>query len=192
MKSLERSKDADVDAIRSVAAGDEGAFESLVEKYKHAVLNTSYRYLGDYSEAEDMAQEVFVKVWRNAARFKGNSKFSTWLYRIVVNHCISHKRKHKVPLVPLDEVNGLAEQGRDSRVEDQIEDRETSARIRELIAELPSRQKMALVLSAYEHKSYEEIASVMGVTLSSVTSLVFRAKDNLRKKLLPLKLAGEF
>jgi RNA polymerase sigma-70 factor (ECF subfamily) len=183
-------EDPDTGLIREVAEGEENAFGQLVRKYEHSVMNTIYRYLGSYSEAEDVAQEVFIKVWRNASKFKAKSKFSTWLYRIVVNQCLNYRSKHSKKCGALDEKIKMATTLESSEVEIEFERRERIEMVRKAVDELPKTQRIAIILSKYEGKSYKEIAQIMEVSLSSVTSLIFRAKDNLRKRLLPLRLNG--
>jgi RNA polymerase sigma-70 factor (ECF subfamily) len=177
----------DSELIARVAGGDEGAFELLVKKYQRPVLGTVYRYLGNSPAAEDIAQEVFIKVWHHARGFKGKSAFSTWLYRIVVNQCLNFRNERKrKQTVPLDESIADDCPGVDAKY-----DRKRKAEIvRDAVNELPGRQRMALILSRFEDYSYEEIARIMGVSLSSVESLIFRAKDGLKKKLLSLKMEG--
>lgn len=185
MVEIRHNEDPDAEVIESVAGGDEKAFEQVVEKYQHPVLNTIYRYVGDRVEAEDIAQEVFLRVWRQARNFKGESRFSTWLYRIVVNQCLSFRRKYKETLQPLD---ATIEKEDGSRTpENEVESRRGAEIVRKAVDELPSRQRIALILSKFEGKSYKEIAQIMGVSLSTVESLIFRARSSLKKKLLPLK-----
>jgi RNA polymerase sigma-70 factor (ECF subfamily) len=171
----------DSDLIVATANGDANAFEALVKKYERRVLSTAFRYLGEAVAAEDAAQEVFLKVWRGAKRFRGKSSFSTWLYRIVVNHCLNAKAKRR-KTVPLNEADG--EEG--SNVEDRYEKKRTTRVVREAVDGLPGKQRMALVLSKFDGRSYKEIAEIMDVSLPSVESLIYRAKRNLRKKLAPL------
>jgi len=184
-KSTDRAgtEPTDADLIAAVATGDADAFETLVRKYERLVLSTAFRYLGDATAAEDAAQEIFIKVWRNAKRFRGKSSFSTWLYRVVVNHCLNakSKRKHRETL-PLDEA--VAEES--PNVEGQYEKERTARAVREAVEGLPGKQRIALILSKFDERSYKEIAEIMGMSLSSVESLIYRAKRNLRRKLAPL------
>jgi len=191
MEDIVRRRDPDVQSLERTAAGDQTGFEELVRKYEHPILNTIYRYIGDYSEAEDIAQEVFLKVWRNAGKFEGKSKFSTWLYRIVVNECLNHKTKNKVRPISVGETVERMKTPESLRIESEYERRERAEIVRKAINELPEMQRIALILANYDGHSYKEIARMMGVSLSSVTSLIFRAKDNLRKKLLPLRMRRE-
>lgn len=186
-KANDKKVDPDADLIKAVAAGDGDAFETLVKKYERPVLNTAFRYVGDASAAEDAAQEVFLKIWRNAKRFKGKSTFSTWLYRIVVNYCLNYKAKRKTrEAVPLDEAVMNQSPGPD----EEYAKAKTVQVVRKAVAGLPCKQRTALVLSKFGKLSYKEIAEIMGVSLSSVESLVFRAKQNLRKKLTPMRESG--
>jgi RNA polymerase sigma factor (sigma-70 family) len=185
MKTHKRDE-GDAHLVALIAKGDEGAFEELVQKYQQAVFNTVYRYIGNQDDVQDLAQEIFIKVWRNAGKFKGKSKFSTWLYRIVVNHCISYRRKNRHKHVSLDE---LTEQGpvpESLRVEPDWEQKRKAELVRKAVDELPERQRMALVLAQFEDKSYKEIAEIMDVSLSSVESLIFRARNALKLKLAKL------
>lgn len=186
MKNVDYTCNDDTQLIALTAKGDEKAFEQLIKKYQQAVFSTVYRYTGYYDCVEDLAQEIFVKIWRNAAKFKGKSKFSTWLYRIVVNHCLNYNSKHKVTSISLDE---LAKQGRtpDSLiVQSDWGKKQQIEQVQKAISELPERQRIALVLAHYEHKSHEEIAQIMQISLSSVHSLIFRARCTLKKKLKKL------
>ena len=186
MKNSKHKHDPDAELIQQVAHGDENAFEKLVKTYQHAVFNTIYRYIGDYDDLEDVAQEVFVKVWRYAKNFKRKSKFSTWLYRITVNQCLNYRSKRKQRHVSLDEIMEKQKNPKPLIVEIDFGEREKAEVVRKAITELPERQRIALVLSKFEDKTYKEIVQIMGVSLSSVESLIFRARENLKKKLLPL------
>lgn len=178
--------DADAELAAAVAAGDADAFERLVKKYERPALSTIYRYVGDRVAAQDVAQEVFLKVWRRAKSFKGRSSFSTWLYRVVVNECLNFRQKRaRGKDVPLDESLVQGGPGPDERLEGERK----AAAVRAAVDELPARQRMALILSKFEGRSYREISEIMRTSTSSVESLLFRAKNNLKKKLLPLKEA---
>ncbi|MDO9575596.1 MAG: sigma-70 family RNA polymerase sigma factor [bacterium] len=191
MKSTDDKENQNEELIKKVVEGDETAFEQMVKKYERRVLNTIYRYIGKSDEAEDIAQEVFIKVWHHAKSFKGKSKFSTWLYRIVVNQCLNYRSKHKERLASLDEIMEQGKTPESLKVEIEFERQRKSKIMRRAIDELPKRQRIALVLSKFEGKSYREIAQIMGVSLSSVESLIFRARGALKKKLLPVRKKGE-
>jgi RNA polymerase sigma-70 factor (ECF subfamily) len=179
--------DPDAELAAAVAAGDAASFEQLVKKYERSVLNTIYRYVGDKAAAEDVAQEVFLKVWSRAKSFKGRSSFSTWLYRVVVNQCLNFRQKRaRAKNVPLDET--IAQGGPDP--DERLDGAGRAAAVRAAVDELPARQRMALMLSKFEGRSYREIAEIMRTSTSSVESLIFRARQTLKKKLLPLRERG--
>ena len=177
------NRETDGQLISLVAQGDEKVFEQLVHKYEQAVFSTIYRYIGNRDDVEDLAQEIFLKVWRNAKKFKGKSKFSTWLYRIVVNHCINYRRKHKYKHTSLDELTEKGITPESLKVMPDWEQRRRVELVRKAVNELPERQRMALVLSQFEGRSYREVAEIMKVSLSSVESLIFRGRSSLREKL---------
>ena len=180
--------DADGELAAAVAAGDADAFEQLVRKYERPVLSTIYRYVGDRVAAEDVAQEVFLKVWRRAKSFKGRSSFSTWLYRVVVNQSLNFRRKRaRAKNVPLDEAVAAA----GPRLDERLDGARKAAAVRAAVDELPPRQRMALILCRFEGRSYREVAEIMRTSTSSVESSLFRARRALKKKLLPLRERGE-
>jgi RNA polymerase sigma-70 factor, ECF subfamily len=186
--NTEASPERDLDLAVRVARGDEAAFDELVRKYQHSVFNTIHRYVGDRSAADDIAQEVFVIVWNKAGTFKGKSSFSTWLYRIVVNQCLQFRRRRqrRPAAVSIDAID--ADNPPEAlQVAEDREQAERTAAVRQALAELPDRQRIALVLSHYEGHTYSEIAEMMGTSVPSVESLIFRAKDELRRKLLGLR-----
>lgn len=174
----------DLELVHRTASGDERAFEELVSQYQHSVLNTIHRYAGDYGMADDIAQEVFLIVWTKAGSFKGRSKFSTWLYRIVVNQCLQSRRRTRHPVVSLDAVADDQGTPDSLQVADDPDRRERAEAVRRAMTGLPERQRIALVLSHYEGRPYKEIAEIMDTSLSAVKSLLFYAKENLRRKLV--------
>jgi RNA polymerase sigma-70 factor (ECF subfamily) len=190
-KELHHHEDPDTEMIKEVAQRDENAFEQLVKKYQQSIFNVIYRHVGNNDDAEDIAQEVFIKVWRHAKSFKGKSKFSTWLYRIVVNQCHDHRHKSKHMAESLDDLMQKEVIPEALKYERNVELEGKTEIIRKTVEELPERQRIALILSQFEEKSYREIAQIMGTSLPSVESLIFRAKVALKKKLLPLKKNGK-
>jgi RNA polymerase sigma-70 factor (ECF subfamily) len=180
--------DPDGELAVAIAAGNADAFEQLVKKYERPVLSTIYRYVGDRVAAEDVAQEVFLKVWRRAKSFKGRSSFSTWLYRVVVNQCLNFRRKRaRAKNVPLDEAVAADGPGPEERLDGERK----AAAVRAAVDKLPARQRIALILSRFEGRSYREVAEIMRTSTSSVESLLFRARRALKKELLPMRRRGE-
>jgi len=185
--------------LEYTAAGNESAFEQIVRRYHVKVIHLIYCYLNHRWEAEEVAQDVFFKVWKNASQFKGKSKFSTWLYRIAVNTCLNHKRSKKAESNTLDSTSnpedfpdnpGFAETN-EGNPQQLMEKKEREDIVRQSLRLLPEKQRMALILSRFAGYSYAEIAELMNVSIAAVESLLFRAKQNIARFLIPLKEKGE-
>ena len=181
------------DLMVRIAEGDEYAFEILVIRHQTSVLNLIYRFIGDRAQAKDLAQEVFLKVWQAAKSYEAKAKFITWIYRITVNLCLnelkSARRRRWLPFHRYDEHEGntIEETLSDGSptAEDLLLARERSRQISEALQSLPANQRMALVLKRYDDLSYQEIARIMGCSVSAVESLLVRAKRALQEKLAP-------
>lgn len=174
-----------------VQSGDESAFESLVELYKQSVIQTAYRYIGDAPLAEDLAQEVFLRVYRARATYKPMAAFKTWIFRILYNLVVNeaHARKKRLAY-SLESLRGsdrseffISDKKAVTPVE-VMEDEELRQKVRESVFALPENQRMALVLNKYEDLSYQQVAEVMNLSLEAVKSMLFRARENVRKKLV--------
>ena len=178
----------DLRLMRLVGEGDTGAFEELVEKHQALVAGTIGRMLGSNSDVEDIAQQVFIRVWKSARRYVPRAKFTTWLLKItrnlVFNELRRTKRRAQVPLQsepgtddpPLKDEMNLAPDACLLEVE-------LRRTIEEAILQLPETQRMALVLRRYEQLSYEEIADVLELSVPAVKSVLFRARSELRERL---------
>lgn len=182
--------DSDSALIQRVARGDEHAFRVLFERHYRLAYAVIYRHLGTQAAAEDLVQEAFLRVYRNAARWEPSAKFSTWLYTIVSNLCLNYKRdraRDRLRLLPGtdDGSNALEElAGADDRQADDRDEREhNAALIRDALQTLPENQRMALILSKYENRPYDEIAAILGVSEAAVKSLTARARTTLRQLL---------
>jgi RNA polymerase sigma-70 factor (ECF subfamily) len=184
-----REDDSLVDALRS---GEDQAYEALIETYQQPVYNLVYRLLDDPSEASDVVQEVFLKVFRNIHSFRGNSSLKTWIYRIAYNEAWNHRRwftRHKRQEVGLEREDEssfgfrdvLPDPGRSAF--DIVSDHETHALIEEALGDLNPAFRAAVVLRDIEDLSYEEIAEVLGVSLGTVKSRILRGRDALKKGL---------
>ena len=182
------SNAVNVALMRQIAKGDERAFRELVERHQHAVVGTIAKMLRDPTEAEDLAQQTFLRVWKHAKRWKPDAKFTTYLYTIarnlVYNESRRRSRRKEVSHDERQEASGQ-EVAAESRTEPDAEVAQWEAHqeIDEVIASLPESQRMAVILYAYESLSYEEIGKVLGVSVASVKSLMFRARSALRDKL---------
>jgi len=171
--------------------GDQQAFELLVRKYKMVVFNTVYSIMGNTQEADDIAQEVFLKVYTKAGSFKGESSFSTWLYRITVNRCVDELRKRKIKIISYETEFSQDEKLRlkdvlASREEDITEDlrkKELQDVIQKAMNSLPEKDRIILTLKEIEGLSYNEISKAMEISLGKVKIWLFRARQKLKEKL---------
>jgi RNA polymerase sigma-70 factor (ECF subfamily) len=174
-----------------VAEGDDYAFQILVNRHQASVLNMIYRFMGDRSKSEDLAQETFLQVWRAAKSYQRKSKFTTWLYRICVNLCLneikSARRKkwlqffQNAPDSKHPENESLLDES--PNPEDRLLARERNQQITNALQALPENQRIALILKRYDDLSYEEISRILHCSVSAVDSLLVRAKRTLQKKL---------
>jgi RNA polymerase sigma-70 factor (ECF subfamily) len=179
------------DLMTRIAKGDGDAFEILVDRHQASVLNLIYRFIGDRTQAKDLAQEVFIKVWQAAKTYRPEAKFTTWIYRIATNVCFNelksarHKKWFSFHQSDDHRGNTFEETLSDSApsVEDLLLEKERSRQISDALQSLPDNQRMALVLKRYDDLSYAEIAQIIGCSVSAVESLLVRAKRTLQKKL---------
>jgi RNA polymerase sigma-70 factor (ECF subfamily) len=187
-------KTTNEDLMCRVTAGDKHAFEALVYRHQRPVLNFIFRFLGDRAEAEDLTQEVFLRVWKSAKTYKPDAKFTTWLYRIAINLCINRQRALRIRR--WFSVSQPHEQNQNSKdtflptegadietAENHLINSEQSRRLLNALNDLPTSQRLAIVLKIYDGLSYHEISQLMNRSVSAVDSLLIRAKKNLRKKL---------
>ncbi len=184
---------SDAELIDNLTAGDSEAFDTLLATYQDKVVNTCYRFVHHASDAEDVAQDVFIEVIQSISGFRGDATLSTWLYRVAVTKSLDFMRKksRKKRLGHLKQMLGFQdEQGRPAfEPEDRsepaqtVEQQERAAILAQAVATLPENQRVAITLNQYEGLSYAEVAEIMKTTVSAVESLLFRAKKNLRKGL---------
>jgi RNA polymerase sigma-70 factor, ECF subfamily len=182
----------DADVMLRVKTGDESAFEYLVQKYRRAMVSFMYRMTHNSAVAEDLAQEVFLRVYRSRAGYEASAKFTTWLYRIATNLAVNHARdtrherpENQVSLDEPDEETGTTMDVADSSltVEQAILRRERMAAIRAKVQNLPERQRMAVIMHKYQQMDYKQIAEVLKLSESATKSLLFRAYETLREQL---------
>ena len=191
---LPATADANDDAqvMLRVKAGDDSAFDYLVQKYRRAMISFMYRMTHNAAVAEDLAQEVFLRVYRSRGGYEPSAKFTTWLYRIATNLAVNHARdtrherpENQVSLDEPDEDTGTTMDVPDSTlsVEENILRRERLNAIRAKVQGLPERQRMAVVMHKYQQMDYRQIADVLKLSESATKSLLFRAYETLRDQL---------
>ena len=193
--------DPDAALMFRVAQGDVEAFTALVEKYKQPVMNLVYRTVHDATEAEDLAQNVFVQVYKSASRYKSTAKFSTWLFTIARNLCLNEiRRRSRHPAESIDAPHPEQEDQPLHQFEDKknfsppetLLQGELAQKIEEAMAALPENQRTAILLCRQEELSYEEIAEVIGCSVSATKSLIHRGRETLKEKLKPYLRSGEW
>jgi RNA polymerase sigma-70 factor (ECF subfamily) len=183
---------SDVDAMLRVKTGDESAFAYLVQKYRRPMVGFMYRLCHNPSTAEELAQEVFLRVYRSRTSYEPSAKFTTWLYRIATNLAVNHARdtRHERPenTLRLDEpdreTGNTPDLADDSlSAEEQILKRERLTAIRSKVNALPERQRLAVIMHKYQQMDYRQIASVLKLSESATKSLLYRAYETLREQL---------
>jgi len=183
---------SDVDVMLRVKTGDESAFTYLVQKYRRPMVGFMYRLCHNASTAEELAQEVFLRVYRSRSSYEPTAKFTTWLYRIATNLAVNYARdtRHERPenTLRLDEPDretGTTPDLADDSLtaEEQILKRERLAAIRSKVNALPERQRVAVIMHKYQQMDYREIAGVLKLSESATKSLLFRAYETLREQL---------
>jgi RNA polymerase sigma-70 factor, ECF subfamily len=191
--------DPDAALMLRVKQGDMAAFTELVDKYKQPVMNVAYRMLHDTMEAEDLAQVVFVQVFKSAHRYQVSSKFSTWLFTIARNLCLNEIRRrsrHAVDSMDVtrpeqdDQPLHQFEDKRTATPPERMLHRELEDKIEQALGELPETQRLAIVLCRQEELSYEEIAQVLGCSVSATKSLIHRGRETLKQMLKPYLRSG--
>jgi RNA polymerase sigma-70 factor (ECF subfamily) len=188
---------SDADVMLRVKTGDESAFAYLVQKYRRQMVGFMYRMCRNPATAEELAQEVFLRVYRSRSSYEASAKFNTWLYRIATNLAVNHARdtRHERPENTLrldepDQETGTTPDLADGSLtaEEQMLRRERMAVIRQKVQALPERQRMAVIMHKYQQMDYREIADVMKLSESATKSLLFRAYETLREQLKELVL----
>jgi RNA polymerase sigma-70 factor (ECF subfamily) len=188
--------------MERLARGDDAAFDLILERYKKRIFGIIYRYIQDRTLAEDLSQEVFIRIYNARHTYEPTAKFSTWVYAITSNLCLNEIRKQKAAgkVFSLHDVtkggereriNGIADE-RTADPSENMEKEEIAAYVRKAISELPDQQRMAVILRRFEDQSYQDIAKAMKLSVSAVKSLLSRARENIKKKMAPfLSRSGE-
>ena len=177
--------------MAQVKTGDTEALRALVECHQHRVIGTVAKMLGDETDAEDIAQQVFIRVWKSAVRYEPTAKFTTWLFKITRNlvfNEIRRRKRHPTQSLdrPFDDDDDRPMQMPDTAAkapDATLLDEEMQAAIQKSIDELPETQRMAVILRRYDDISYEEIGEILELSVPAVKSVLFRARTELREKL---------
>ena len=178
--------------LTQLREGNQAAYSQLLDKYQQKVFGTCISFIPNKEDAEDVAQEIFLEVFKSVSKFKGDSKLSTWIYKIATNKCLEFIRKKNTKKrfafmqtifgneIPIDKTSYFTEVNHPGIL---LENKEKSATIFKAINTLPEAQRVVFTLAKIDDKSYQEIVEITGKSLSSVESLMFRAKKGLQTKL---------
>jgi RNA polymerase sigma-70 factor (ECF subfamily) len=192
-------RDADAETMLRFKHGDEAAFAELVRRHQGRIVSLAYRYLGSAADAEDLAQEVFLRLYRAKESYEPKALFSTWVHRITANACLNFIRGRKARRRVSGPMTGDATSGDDAaEFEDEnaeapgerMEKDELARVLRRIVDDLPERQRLAIVLNKYEGLCYEDVAAAMEMSIPAVKSLLTRARVNIKEKLMPYLSGG--
>jgi RNA polymerase sigma-70 factor (ECF subfamily) len=172
-------RDAERAAVAACRRGEREAFDVLVARYQRPIYRLCYRYVNNHEDANDLAQDAFLKAWRAISSFRGESAFSTWLYRIAVNACLNHRALKRPLTQELPEVLVDPRPGADAEAERGDDLR----RVRAAVSRLPDRQRATLILKIYHDLTHEEVAEILGSSVGTVKANLFHAVANLRRQM---------
>ena len=186
-------KNNDLELVRRVQAGDKSAYDALIRKYQHKIIKLISRFVHDPDATQDVAQEAFLKAYRGLARFRGDSAFYTWLYRIAINtaknHLVAQSRRSpdfEVDYQDAEFYEGISPLKEYATPERQLLTSEIERTVHRAIEELPDDLRTAITLRELEGMSYEEIAQTMECPIGTVRSRIFRAREAIDRSLKPL------
>jgi RNA polymerase sigma-70 factor (ECF subfamily) len=192
---MDHEAKSDQDCVRRVQSGETDAFEPLVRRHEKKIFNLLYRWLGDYDEAAEAAQEVFLSAYRSLKKFRGDSSFSTWLYRIAVNHAKDRRKNLKIAwkrMVPLETADPDGDGGPVAKIShpgpdpaQDAEQQEVHERVQQALSRLDADDALLILLRDLQDASYEEIVQVLAIPIGTVKSRLHRARQALRTILAP-------
>ena len=168
-------------AIEACLSGDPSAFDVLVIRHQKSIQRVCYRFTGNTEDAADLTQEVFVKAYRSLPKFRGTSAFSTWLYRIAVNACLSFKASRKNRTDEWDEDHDIVAEG--PTAEESLDASMNAETIRKALDTLPEKQRVTVIMKVLEERTHAEVAEILGSNVGTVKANLFFAIRNLRKQL---------
>lgn len=169
----------DAALVKAYQRGEREAFDALFERHQRNVYRLCYRFVNNHEDASDLVQEVFIKAYRGILRFRGDSSFSTWLYRIAVNTCLSYRSLRRPAMEEFHDDKGANA----NDVIERIEKDERSRQLREAVSRLPERQRITLILKVYHDLKHADVAHVMGTTIGTAKANLFHALTNLKRLL---------
>ena len=179
-------RDEDTDLVSRYLAGNIAAFDELMTRHERTVFRLCLRFVKNREDAMDLTQEVFIKAFEKLTAFRGDARFKTWLYRVAVNHCLNHVKKNSREFVEVNESIGSVNPSFHNR----LLKKERRAIVVQLMRKLPPKQKAILELRMNDNLSYEEIAGIVGRSVSTIKSSVFFALTKLKKMVQQEALAG--
>jgi RNA polymerase sigma-70 factor (ECF subfamily) len=169
----------DAELVAACLRGERGAFDLVVARHQRAVYQLCYRFVPNHEDASDLTQDVFLRAYKGLRNFRGQSSLGTWLYRIGVNVCLNRVSSRALPTEPVDERHHI--DTRSESAPDRVLRTERAARVRAAIAQLPRKQRAALILRMYHDMAHHEIAEALGSSVGAVKANVFHALQNLKK-----------
>jgi RNA polymerase sigma-70 factor (ECF subfamily) len=172
-------REDDREAVQACQRGEREAFDRLVTRYQRDVYRLCYRYVNNHHDANDLAQEAFLRAYRALPRFRGDSAFSTWLYRIAVNACLNFRAARRPETEALSDT--LADGARSAA--ERLAQEQDARRVREAVSRLPEKQRATLILRTYHELRHDEIAAILGSSVGTVKANLFHALGNLRRLL---------
>jgi RNA polymerase sigma-70 factor, ECF subfamily len=179
----------DLQLVTASKSGDQDAFAQLVQRYQRHVFNLVYRMLQQYEEANEITQETFLAAWQGLPAFRGDARFSTWLYRIAYNCCLKQleqRKRDRALQVALQAEQAVAGANKDKRPDVELDAHDRQALIREHLSHLPAKYRIVLILRHLQDKTYEEMAEILTIPIGTIKTHLFRARNLLKERLQAL------
>jgi RNA polymerase sigma-70 factor, ECF subfamily len=176
----------DAELVTASKAGDQDAFAQLVQRHQRRVFNLVYRMLQQYEEANEVTQETFFAAWQGLPSFRGDARFSTWLYRIAYNYCLKQleQRKRDNALQTAFQAEQVSqEESCDERATEELEARERQMLVRQHLSLLPAKYRIVLILRHFQEMTYEEMAEILTIPIGTIKTHLFRARNLLKERL---------
>jgi RNA polymerase sigma-70 factor, ECF subfamily len=177
----------DVRLVQACQRGDQDAFALLLQRHQHRVFNLVFRMVQDYDDANEVTQEVFLAAWQGLPSFRGEARFSTWLYRIAY-HCgvrqLERRKREQVRLFALQAEHTVAGTSNEQEAEGSLEREDVQAAVREHLSHVPMKYRLVLTLRHLEDRTYEEMAQILALPIGTIKTQLFRARNMLKERLL--------